>query len=105
MNRSSFNQVLTDPTLLDQLSISDLESVVKEYPWFSLAQVLLAKTYQSSGDARSTQQMAIAATQHANRMWMHQFVREDIAPSRDLQNPAHLVINKVTPGAPGSFPE
>ena len=82
MNRSSFNQVLTDPNLLSQLTISDLESVVKEYPWFSLAQVLLAKSYNSAGDARSTQQMAVAATQHANRMWMHQFVREEIAPSQ-----------------------
>jgi tetratricopeptide (TPR) repeat protein len=82
MNRSSFNQVLTDPNLLSQLTISDLESVVKEYPWFSLAQVLLAKSYKSAGDARSTQQMAVAATQHANRMWMHQFVREEIAPSQ-----------------------
>ena len=82
MNRSSFNQVLTDPNLLSQLTISDLESVVKEYPWFSLAQVLLAKSYKSAGDARSTQQMAVAATQHANRMWMHQFVREEIALSQ-----------------------
>ena len=81
MNRSNFNQVLTDPNLLSQLTITDLESVVKEYPWFSLAQVLLAKSYKSAGDARSTQQMAVAATQHANRMWMHQFVREEIAPS------------------------
>lgn len=82
MNRNSFNQVLTDPNLLSQLTISDLESVVKEYPWFSLAQVLLAKSYNSTGDARSTQQMAVAATQHANRMWMHQFVREEIASSQ-----------------------
>ncbi|MBM3448878.1 MAG: tetratricopeptide repeat protein [Bacteroidetes bacterium] len=82
MNRSSFNQVLTDPNLLSQLTISDLESVVKEYPWFSLAQVLLAKSYNSTGDARSTQQMAVAATQHANRMWMHQFVREEITSSQ-----------------------
>lgn len=82
MNRSSFNQVLTDPNLLSQLTISDLESVVKEYPWFSLAQVLLAKSYNSAGDARSTHQMAVAATQHANRKWMHQFVREEIDPSQ-----------------------
>lgn len=82
MNRSSFNQVLTDPNLLSQLTTSDLESVVKEYPWFSLAQVLLAKSYNSAGDARSTHQMAVAATQHANRKWMHQFVREEIVPSQ-----------------------
>ena len=82
MNRSSFNQVLTDPNLLSQLTISDLESVVKEYPWFSLAQVLLAKSYNSAGDARSTHQMAVAATQHANRKWMHRFVREEIDPSQ-----------------------
>lgn len=80
MNKSNFNQVLADPTLLGQLTISDLESVVKEYPWFSLAQVLLAKSYKTSGDARSTQQMAFAATQHANRMWMHDFVRSETIP-------------------------
>lgn len=84
MNKSNFNQVLTNPALLSQLTTSDLELVVKEYPWFSLAQVLLAKSYSRAGDVRSTQQLAMAATQHANRLWIHDFIRgkevEEIVP-------------------------
>ncbi len=69
--------VLQEQLLLQ--SISDLEKVVLDYPYFSDAQIVLAKKYFDAKHISFTQQLPIASIHASNRKTLYEFIHFDFA--------------------------
>ena len=52
---------------LTRLDVGELESLVKKYPYFTVAQVLLAVAMGRADDSRATEQLRLAAAMAPNR--------------------------------------
>ena len=49
MSPETFNRYLKDPSLLDNQSVEELWALVKEYPYFQVARMLLARNLYITG--------------------------------------------------------
>jgi tetratricopeptide (TPR) repeat protein len=78
MGNTQFNDILKSPHLLASMPIEDLETITKNYPWFSLAHSYLAKAYQENNSHKTSGQIALASTLHSNRTWLYGFLKEPI---------------------------
>ena len=78
MENTQFNELLKSPHLLASMPIEDLETIAKNYPWFSLAHSYLAKAYQDNKSHKTSGQIALASTLHSNRTWLYGFLKEPI---------------------------
>jgi len=78
MENTQFNELLKSPHLLASMPIEDLETITKNYPWFSLAHSYLAKAYQENNSHKTSGQIALASTLHSNRTWLYGFLKEPI---------------------------
>ena len=78
MGNTEFNDILKSPHLLASMPIEDLETITKNYPWFSLAHSYLAKAYQENKSHKTSGQIALASTLHSNRTWLYGFLKEPI---------------------------
>ena len=78
MENTQFNELLKSPHLLASMPIEDLETITKNYPWFSLAHSYLAKAYQDNKSHKTSGQIALASTLHSNRTWLYGFLKEPI---------------------------
>lgn len=81
MNRAGLYQLIEDPSQLAGLPLAELERLRDAYPWFSAAQVLLAKAYQINDDHRFTDQLHQAALYTGNRRSLHAFIRRELNPA------------------------
>jgi len=64
---------MKDPALLNDEDVNMLEKMAEEFPYFSLAQILLAKKYQLINHPNSVKQLSRAALVVNDRQWLHQF--------------------------------
>ena len=78
MDNTQFNELLKSPHLLASMPIEDLETITKNYPWFSLAHSYLAKAYQENNSHKTSGQIALASTLHSNRTWLYGFLKEPV---------------------------
>ena len=78
MENTLFNELLKSPHLLASMPIEDLETITKNYPWFSLAHSYLAKAYQENNSHKTSGQIALASTLHSNRTWLYGFLKEPV---------------------------
>lgn len=60
-----------------ELSPDDLERISKQYPYFSVAQVLLSKSYQRRKDHRFADQVAQASLYSGNREKLYRYLKEE----------------------------
>jgi tetratricopeptide (TPR) repeat protein len=88
MGNTQFNELLKSPHLLASMPIEDLETITKNYPWFSLAHSYLAKAYQDNKSHKTSGQIALASTLHSNRTWLYGFLKEPILQKK---TPTELV--------------
>ncbi len=88
MENTQFNDILKSPHLLASMPIEDLETITKNYPWFSLAHSYLAKAYQDNKSHKTSGQIALASTLHSNRTWLYGFLKEPILQKK---TPTELV--------------
>jgi tetratricopeptide (TPR) repeat protein len=88
MENTQFNELLKSPHLLASMPIEDLETIAKNYPWFSLAHSYLAKAYQDNKSHKTSGQIALASTLHSNRTWLYGFLKEPILQKK---TPTELV--------------
>lgn len=88
MENTQFNELLKSPHLLASMPIEDLETITKNYPWFSLAHSYLAKAYQDNKSHKTSGQIALASTLHSNRTWLYGFLKEPILQKK---TPTELV--------------
>jgi tetratricopeptide (TPR) repeat protein len=82
MENTQFNELLKSPHLLASMPIEHLETLTKNYPWFSLAHSYLAKAYQENNSHKTSGQIALASTLHSNRTWLYGFLKEPILQKR-----------------------
>ena len=78
MENTQFNELLKSPHLLASMPIEHLETLTKNYPWFSLAHSYLAKAYQENNSHKTSGQIALASTLHSNRTWLYGFLKEPV---------------------------
>ena len=90
MENTQFNELLKSPHLLASMPIEELETITKNYPWFSLAHSYLAKAYQENNSHKTSGQIALASTLHSNRTWLYSFLKEPILRK---QKPSEVVEN------------
>ena len=94
MGNTQFNELLKSPHLLASMPIEELETITKNYPWFSLAHSYLAKAYQENKSHKTSGQIALASTLHSNRTWLYGFLKEPI-----LQKQTPTELDDILPTA------
>ncbi len=67
MDKNRLTRLLEHPEMIDNQDVSKLEEIVKQYPYFTIGQVLLAVGMNRCGDERTTQQIRKAASMSPNR--------------------------------------
>lgn len=80
MNKDLIYQAIENPEALSRLNTADLERLTREHPWFSTAQVLLAKKYREGNDYRFTDQLHTAAMTSFNRRVLYTFLKKETLP-------------------------
>lgn len=74
MNLEQFNGFLNSPAMLNGQSLPLLTELVKEYPYFQTAQILLAKNLHNEKNIRYNAQLKIAAAYSADRTKLYQLI-------------------------------
>ena len=67
MNNKQLIGYMTSPETLQGEAVQKVEQLVKEYPYFSIGQTLLAIAYQNTGNEAYEKQLRLAATCMPNR--------------------------------------
>ena len=108
MENTQFNELLKSPHLLASMPIEHLETLTKNYPWFSLAHSYLAKAYQENNSHKTSGQIALASTLHSNRTWLYGFLKEpvlqkqssiEIIESLPTENIPEIIVDVTPSGA------
>ena len=102
MENTQFNELLKSPHLLASMPIEHLETLTKNYPWFSLAHSYLAKAYQEKNSHKTSGQIALASTLHSNRTWLYGFLKE---PVLQKQSAIEIIESLPTENIPELIPE
>jgi len=67
MSPETFNRYLKDPSLLDNQSVEELWALVKEYPYFQVGRMLLARNLYSTGHEAYPLALRLAAAYAGDR--------------------------------------
>ena len=67
MENGRLTRLMGHPEMIDNQDVSELKKLVEKYPYFTVAQVLLAIGMQRGSDERATQQLRCAAAMAPNR--------------------------------------
>jgi hypothetical protein len=76
MTGKQFHKWVADPTLLDRHTIADLQVLVRRYPYFQTAQLLLAKNLKSEQHIDQRRQLHIAAIYATDRRLLFRLLDE-----------------------------
>ena len=76
MDKTLIYQAIENPALRKEISIEELEKIQQSYPYFSTAQVLLAKMYQEKNDHRFADQLQQAALYSNNRQVLYEYIKD-----------------------------
>ncbi|MFO0385271.1 MAG: hypothetical protein ACK505_00695 [Flavobacteriales bacterium] len=101
MNKARIYEAIENPALLTDLSVGELEALRDAYPWFSAAQVLLAKAYQVKDDHRFTDQLRHAALYCGDRRSLRDFIALE---TYGLGQAAPTAITALVAEAPAEAP-
>jgi hypothetical protein len=74
MTQDQFNTWLNDPRSMDGESISQLREVIKRYPFYSTAQVMLAKNLREENHIDQLKQLQLAAIMTPDRKVFHNYL-------------------------------
>ena len=74
MNLEQFNGFLNTPATLNGQSLPLLSELVKEYPYFQTAQILLAKNLHNEKNIRYNAQLKIAAAYSTDRKKLYKLI-------------------------------
>lgn len=78
MTQDQFYTWLNDPTTMDADSIPQLREVIKRYPYFTAAQVMLAKNLRSENHIDQLNQLQLAAVMAPDRKVFHDYLNNKI---------------------------
>ena len=85
MTQDQFYNWLENPSLMDAESIPQLREIIKQYPYFQAAQVMLAKNLKSINHIDQLNQLHLAAVMSPDRKLIHDYLH-------DKKNAAPVVI-------------
>lgn len=78
MNKQKFIEYLRNPTAVTDQTISDLEQVVEEYPYFQSARTLLAKAGKLKKNEKASRFTATAATYATDRALLKRYLNDKL---------------------------
>jgi len=87
MNLEQFNGFLNSPATLNAQSLPLLTELVKEYPYFQTAQVLLAKNLHNEKNIRYNAQLKIAAAYSTDRKKLYELINGIAQPEEKIAQP------------------
>jgi hypothetical protein len=76
MTQDQFNMWLNDPATMNADSISQLREVIKRYPYFTAAQMMLAKNLRSENHIDQLKQLQLAAVMSPDRKVLHDYLND-----------------------------
>jgi hypothetical protein len=74
MNSRHLNELLEEPAKISGADLLALEQLCREFPWFSLPWILLAKGYHDRSDYRFRTVLHAAALRCSDRAWLKDFI-------------------------------
>jgi hypothetical protein len=93
MRQDQFHSWLENPALMDATTIRQLREVIKRYPYFQAAQVMLAKNLKNENHIDQLNQLQLAAVMVPDRKAFHDYLhdKKKSVPAVDLpkQDVAH----------------
>lgn len=78
MNKQKFVQYLRTPAKLDQQSLTELETLISEFPYFQNARTLLAKGSKQSKSKKSAQYIGTAAVYATDRALLKRYINDQL---------------------------
>ena len=94
MNLEQFNGFLNSPAALNGQSLPLLTELVKEYPYFQTAQILLAKNLHNEKNIRYNAQLKIAAAYSADRKRLFELIN---GVAEVQKKPIQLIVQQEKP--------
>ena len=95
MDKNSLTRLIEHPETIDAHDVGNLEAVVKKYPYFTVAQVLLAVGMKRSNHEKATQQLQHAAAMAPDRNKLRKLCTQ--LPD-DYVEPATILIPEIDLG-------
>ncbi|TNF26190.1 MAG: hypothetical protein EP314_06050 [Bacteroidetes bacterium] len=80
MTRNQFHTWMDDPSAMDAASSSHLHEVIKRYPYFPVAQMLLAKNLRQENHIDQLKQLQLAAVMAPDRKVLHDYLHDKRKP-------------------------
>jgi hypothetical protein len=85
MNKEKWIQALGDFNHLSDLSIEEIESMVKVYPFAQIAHLLLAKKSQILAHPEFNRRLLFASAHHADRAWLYERMNQSELEIKSLK--------------------
>jgi hypothetical protein len=95
MTPETFNRYLKDPSLLDQQTVDEMWVLVKEYPYFQVARMLLARNLFNTGHEAYPLALRLAAAYAGDRSKLKELIegspvkipgfKKDISPANAVE--------------------
>ena len=76
MTQDQFYSWLDNPSSMDMASIPQLREVIKRYPYFQAAQMMLAKNLKTENHIDQLNQLQLAAVMVPNRKLFHDYLHD-----------------------------
>lgn len=111
MNKDQFSAYLKDPQKLDSNSLPDLQEIVKEFPYFQAAHMLLAKNYHNENSFRYDAQLKLAAVYVTDRVALYKLINnikdDALIPEGLIGEPVleSLIIDEIEKREPVKSPK
>lgn len=86
MQPANFEYYMTNPGLLDSRSVDELWHLVKEYPYFQSARILLAKNLELAGHEASPLALRLAAAYAGDRAMLKRLMER---PKQEFREQVH----------------
>ena len=78
MKKQKFIDLLRDPSQAQPNEVQELEQVVKDYPYFQSARILLAKLKQNTDPREASTYISSAAVHVADRGLLKQYLEDQL---------------------------
>lgn len=82
MNRDRFHNYLDQPELLGEADLRDLESVVREYPWFSTSRLLYVKALHNTEHLLYPSQLQQCALHIPDRKALYEIIHRELVSEK-----------------------
>lgn len=93
MRKSELHELIAQPASIGKGQISDLQDLLSEYPYFTSAQLLLAKAFHQSENINFEKQLRLSAAYAGDRSQLHQLILGDYGIESELEAEAAAIQN------------